>query len=193
MGGTLAYEMAQQLKAAGADVRLVAMMDTYNWVEAGVSGGLRSALERFYFHAGNFWRLPSSLRQEYIQEKWRVLRDGEWRNLLGRQEAGDRPEGADEPRIAPVQASNDEACLAYRPKPLAVPLTLIVPQLNYHAYPDPMMGFAGLAQAGIERNELPMNPHAMLVEPFVEHLASALRSSIESALRTSPADSRQAA
>ena len=37
------------------------------------------------------------------------------------------------------------------------------------------MGWGKLALGGIEIVELPVNPHAMLVEPFVKHLAPELR------------------
>ena len=44
----------------------------------------------------------------------------------------------------------------------------------FAAFPDPHMGWGKIARDGLDIVELPLNPHAMLVEPFVQHLAAAL-------------------
>jgi hypothetical protein len=47
--------------------------------------------------------------------------------------------------------------------------------VNYSVYPDPQMGWGDLALGGLDIVDLPVNPHAMLVEPYVRQLAAALK------------------
>ena len=53
--------------------------------------------------------------------------------------------------------------------------TLFKPHINYKFYPDPKMGWSDLALGGLDIVELPVNPHAMLVQPFVQELAARLK------------------
>ena len=185
MGGTIAYEMAQMLLKAGEKTELLAMLDTYNFGLALKTSSTSLLLQKVKFHVGNFMKLSPGEMVKYIKEKARVARDGELANLLGRK-APAEPTAAnsDEPtqiREASVQASNDAACDRYEPKPYAGKLTLFKPKVNYDFYPDPKMGWGDLARGGIDPVELPVNPHAMLVEPYVQTLANELKARIDQA------------
>jgi amino acid adenylation domain-containing protein len=183
MGGTIAYEMAQMLLKAGETTRLLAMLDTYNFGLALKTNSTSHLLQKMKFHVGNFVKLSPGEMVKYIKEKARVARDGELANLLSRKgPAEPASPGSDEPtqlREASVQASNDAACDRYEPKPYAGTLTLFKPKVNYDYYPDPKMGWGDLAKGGIDPIELPVNPHAMLVEPYVQLLATELKSRID--------------
>jgi hypothetical protein len=74
-----------------------------------------------------------------------------------------------------VQAINDHAGDIYDPKPYPGMLTVFKPHKNYKFYPDPKMGWEHLALGGLDIIEMPINPHAMLVDPYVELLAQELR------------------
>ena len=76
---------------------------------------------------------------------------------------------------ASVQEFNDHAADIYDPRPYSGVLTLFKPHINYKFYPDPKMGWGDLAQGGLDIVEMPINPHAMLVEPYVELLARELK------------------
>jgi hypothetical protein len=54
-------------------------------------------------------------------------------------------------------------------------LTLFKPKANYKFYPDPKMGWGELAKDDLEIVELPFNPHAMMIEPYVQVLAKELK------------------
>ena len=188
MGGTIAYEMAQQLLAAGETVQLVALLDTYNFALVQYPTGVRCALQKIGFHFRNLTRLSPKEIGSYLAEKVRVAREGEWIHLFATA-SSDSPkphesssESVREPR---VQESNDQACLAYQPQRYAGELTLFRPQVNYDFYPDPQMGWGDLVQGGIINLELAVNPHAMLVEPFVSELAKLLKTRIDDALTAS--------
>ena len=47
LGGTVAYEMAQRLQAAGEEVALVAMLDTYNFSRALKSSFIGFLVQKF--------------------------------------------------------------------------------------------------------------------------------------------------
>lgn len=179
MGGTIAYEMAQRLRAQGDEVALVAMLDTYNFALMGKNTGVKAIYQKLKFHLGNFVKLRPTEMWDYVREKIRVARDGELRNWIGGAATQSNAADAGETREASVQSVNDAACMAYTPKPYAGALTLFKPQVNYDFYPDPDMGWKNLALGGLHHEELPVNPHAMLVEPYVQDLAQRLKSRIE--------------
>lgn len=179
MGGTIAYEMAQQLRAQGDEVALVAMLDTYNFALMEKNSGARAIYQKLKFHLGNFLKLRPAEMLDYAREKVRVARDGEFKNWIGGVTGKKSTDEGSETREASVQSVNDAACLAYTPKPYAGALTLFKPQVNYDYYPDPDMGWKELALGGLHHEELPVNPHAMLVEPYVQELAQRIKRIID--------------
>jgi thioesterase domain-containing protein len=182
LGGTIAYEMARQLQREGAEVPFLAMFDTYNYARALKGSFTGFILEKLRFHLGNFVRLRPRDMWAYLVEKVRLARDGELANLLTSRpgSAGDVGVARAETGIeANVQAINDRAAEVYQPAPLNARLTLFKPHVNYKFYPDPNMGWEGLALGGLDIVELPVNPHAMLVEPYVRQLAAELKARLD--------------
>src|SRR4029077_19925254 len=59
MGGTVAFEVAQQLQRDGETVALLAMFDTMNWHKIPLTVWSRSshAIQRLFFHTGSFLSL----------------------------------------------------------------------------------------------------------------------------------------
>jgi thioesterase domain-containing protein len=170
--------MARILVGQGQAVSTLALMDTFNfarkhWTGASIARKLR---QRALFHFGNLRQVPFRDWRAYITVKLRIVREGEFsimlnnvRNGLGGSDASDVPSSA-----KGVQMINQRAALRYQPKPYPGILTLINPRVNYSYYKAPAMGWEGLVTGKIETVVLPMNPHAMLVEPFVRELAAAL-------------------
>jgi phthiocerol/phenolphthiocerol synthesis type-I polyketide synthase E len=189
LGGTIAYEMAQRLRADHHEVALVAMLDTYNFSrmeQPSLFGYLR---QKVRFHFRNVVGLPLRKWPGYFANKFRVARDGElsslWkalRNVLERNGTATRHESAS--IEASVQETNDRAAEVYNPKPYTGRVTLFKPRVNYDFYPDPQMGWGDLVTGGLDIIELPVNPHAMLVEPYVEILADRLREGLDEAIRS---------
>ena len=183
LGGTVAYEMAQRLQHEGQAVGLVAMLDTYNFSRALKSSFLSFLLQKLRFHFGNFIGLRPKHMIEYIKEKVRVARDGELANILTSRPGFEMEESvarATSGAEASVQAINDNAAETYLPKPYLGKLTLYKPHINYKFYPDPKMGWGDLALGGLDIVEFPFNPHAMLVEPYIQQLANALITNMSS-------------
>ena len=180
LGGTIAYEMAQRLLNMGERVGLLAMLDTYNFIKAEKVSFTKFMTEKFKFHLRNFTHLNPSEMFGYLKEKKRLAGDGGWANIktempgttlddsFGRAESGIE---------LTVQTINDHAGDIYIPKPYKGRLTLFKPQKNYSFYPDPKMGWGDLAK-DLDIIELPVNPHAMLVEPYVRTLAKEIKNRI---------------
>ena len=175
LGGTIAYEMAQRLVSDGEEVAFVAMLDTYNFSKALKVSPTSFIIQKLNFHLANLTKIHPKNLPGYFKEKLRLGKDGEFANLFSSR-PGATAEGvtrAQDGAEANVQAINDDAVEAYIPKPFPGRVVQYKPQANYKFYPDPKMGWGGLID-DLEIIELPMNPHAMLVEPFVEKLTTEL-------------------
>jgi amino acid adenylation domain-containing protein len=187
LGGTVAYEMAQRLIAQGESVALVAMFDTYNFTRALRSSFASFLLQKLRFHWGNFIRLRPVAMWRYLREKKRIAGDGGWAGIGTEMPGSTLEEGvarAESGIEASVQEINDHAGDIYHPRSYPGVLTLFKPHINYKFYPDPEMGWGDLALGGLDIVEMPINPHAMLVEPYVELLARELKTRLDRAVNS---------
>jgi len=134
--------------------------------------------QKLVFHIGNLAHMRLSSWPGYLSYKLRVARAGEfasfWKTLSRSKKETVRSPGLPS-NEADVQELNDRAAAAYRPKPFGGRVTLFKPRVNYDFYPDPKMGWGDLVTGGLETVELRVNPHAMLVEGYVQELARELR------------------
>ncbi len=182
MGGTIAYEMAQRLVAVGEKVSIVAMLDTYNFTRALKASFASFLLQKLRFHLSNFVRLRPSTMWRYLREKGRIMADGGFAHIRTEMPGSTLQDGvarAESGIEATVQEINDHAGDIYIPKTYPGMLTLFKPQVNYKFYPDPKMGWGDMALQGLDIVELPLYPHAMLVEPYVELLARELKARLD--------------
>jgi len=181
LGGTVAYEMAQILRREGEEVPLVAMLDTYNFSRA-LKVSFRSfLLQKAKFHLANMSRLRPGDMLQYLQEKIRLGFGGELANLKTSMPGSSQADGVSRATSGPeaqVQAINDYAAEHYDPAPYPGRLTLFKPRFNYKFYPDPKMGWGDLVLGGLDIVEVAVNPHSMLLEPYVSVLATQLKERI---------------
>src|SRR5436309_3192543 len=87
LGGTIAYEIAQQLQGQGQDVALLALFDTLNWAKMSTASywdRAYSQLQRLLFHGGNFSLLDSKNKRKFFKEKAEILRERSrlWRGIF---------------------------------------------------------------------------------------------------------------
>src|ERR1700722_19692947 len=86
MGGTVAYEVAQQLQSEGETVALLAMFDTTNWhkIPLNIWSRTSHAVQRVFFHAANFLTLDSAGKAKFVKEEMTILRNRipVWRGAL---------------------------------------------------------------------------------------------------------------
>ena len=86
MGGTVAFEVAQQLRAEGEPVALLALFDTMNWHKIPLTVWSKSshATQRLFFHAASFFSVDSGGKARFLKEKFGVLKNRlpVWRGML---------------------------------------------------------------------------------------------------------------
>jgi thioesterase domain-containing protein/acyl carrier protein len=192
MGGTLAYEVARQLRSAGEEIALLALFDTMDWSKVklpGPAANLYHQWERLVFHVLNFFRLDGDGKRKFFSEKMEALRNRlpVWRGMLKAkfsQSGGDAAD-AQERVLGAIWQANDNACVVYEPPPFAGTLTDFRPMKQYRMFDLPNAKWERLAQGGAQVVELPVYPAGMLVEPFVKHLAAALRTAMDGAIAKS--------
>jgi thioesterase domain-containing protein/acyl carrier protein len=188
MGGTVAFEVAQQLQAEGEPVALLAMFDTMNWHKIPLTIWSKSshATQRLFFHAASFFSVDSAEKSKFLKEKFDTLKSRipVWRGmLLSRFRTGTSNGVSDSLVLGQIWQANDRASWNYIPKSYPGMVTDIRPAKQYRVFSKPDLKWDRLARGGQDVIVLPVNPAMMLVEPFVEHLAAAMRRSIDAAIK----------
>ncbi len=185
LGGTLALEMARQLRSQGETVALIALLETYN---ARAIGGVPSravrtcrAAQNLGYHVGNFSRIRAAGRWAFLREKYRVLtaRTRVWLASRFRKRSYSH---------LMVRRANDHAERAYLPARYDGRVALFRPETHFWRLDDPKFGWGDLHE-NLDVYTLPFYPRGMLVEPFVQTLARRLDEAIEAALVESVAES----
>lgn len=190
MGGTIAFEVAQRLQADGEQIALLALFDTMDWSKIPAPsfwGKSYRAVQRLVFHAANFLRLDSAGKARFFSEKTRAFRNRipVWRGmLLARFDTHSRANISESRVSGQIWRANDLACVNYVPKSYTGALTDFRPIKQYRMYDQPNAKWNLLAQGSHEIVVLPVYPAGMLLDPFVEHLAVALRKCIDASIRT---------
>jgi thioesterase domain-containing protein/acyl carrier protein len=193
MGGTIAFEIAQQLRAQGEQIALLALFDTLNWYKVplpSIWGKTQHSGQRLIFHAANFFSLDSAGKAKFFLEKVKVFRSRipVWRGMLLRRFARNSPTSNSKSRVlGQVWEANDCAGFHYDPRPYPGVITEFRPRKQYRLCNKPELKWDRLAQGGQEIVVLPVYPAGMLVEPFVKHLAAALMRSIDAAIHNGKA------
>ncbi len=187
-GGLVAYEVAQQLRSAGEEIALLALFDTMNPCKIqppSVASRTYYDLERLWFHAANFMRLDFEGKSSFFREKIHALKSRLpvwWGMILAK--FGEKSEQVSGPRVlGQIWQANDVACQNYVPQPFPGVLTDFRPLKQYRSLDKPDAKWERLALQGQNIVVLPVYPAGMLLEPFVKHLAVALKKVIDGAIR----------
>lgn len=181
MGAKVAFEIARILDNQGDEVKFLALLDSYNF-NAPNHSNVESSIwsyysELFRFHANNLTSLGLTEVPNYIKEKGRMAVEA----FRGRFKASVKKQirninVADSNYF--IQDINDKAGQTFVAKPYKGPATLFKPKRNYKTFIDPKMGWGEVVQNKLTIVTLDLNPHAMLVEPFVKELASAFNDNL---------------
>jgi len=184
MGGVVAYEMSQQLRARGEEVALLALLDSTARAEADREGSADdlTLLEMFAEDAG----LPLE-RLGLSREELEGLAPGEQLSrVLGRARAvrAVPPEiGAEEVGLLfEVFKANLRASRGYVPRPNTCPVTLLrASESPAGEGQDESKGWAARAAGGLEVHVVPGDHYSILREPNVKVLAGLLAACIRAA------------
>jgi acyl-CoA synthetase (AMP-forming)/AMP-acid ligase II/thioesterase domain-containing protein len=195
-GGLIAFEMAQQLRAQGQEVALLAILDA-RMPAAGRFQGWWHPVSPLRILANSYYWVKDELLQTSVGQLWgrtgRKLRVAARRvsSLLVRPELHSR--GKDivdrvfDASIIPewyrkMLAAHYEAAEKYVPKVYPGRLTLIRARTQpLSRVPTHDLGWGKLAGGGLEVTVIPGNHETVLTEPCVRELAGRLRDHIQKA------------
>ena len=189
MGGTIAFEMAQQLCSQGQEVGLLVLLETYNWVnfkKPSIFSKTRYYMQKIDFHARNLFIADN--KWTFLHEKMKVAKNRSkmWTGGLQAKILNKSPQGNGfNESLARLWETNDRAAANYQPKVYPGRITQFRPMKEYAWYQNSDMGWENLAARGVEDHVLPVYPAGMLVEPFVEKLAAELKTCITRAVEHS--------
>jgi phthiocerol/phenolphthiocerol synthesis type-I polyketide synthase E len=187
LGGTIAYEMAQQLQSSGQKVALLALFDTMNWSRIKPLTIWDKALhstQRVIFHAANVLRSDAKGKIKFLREKIIATRQRipVWRGLMvGKFQRNSADLKSKSLALGKVWEANHLASMRYVPKPFDGVITDFRPLKQYQLFKNPDLKWEQLAREGQRVFVLPVYPGGMLVEPFVRRMASVLRQAIDTA------------
>lgn len=185
LGGIIALEMAQQLRAEGEQVSLVGMIETYNvhlnrYRESRLLS-LFHLLQNMGYHLGNLAGLPMPERIKFLHTKILVEKGRFAIRLKTYFEAGKGKKKPLYPHLAITEA-NEQAATNYVPRPYSGPVLVFKPKVNFVGQNDPSFGWGEVVREGLTVCKLPIYPKAMLVEPFVKKVAEEFNAFVGKAL-----------
>jgi amino acid adenylation domain-containing protein len=179
LGGVIAFEMARQLRAAGEEVELLAMLDSSPSIAGGVDlAGMPddvSLLLDIVAYVANLWNKPDlSASRDELEALAPEARLDFVLDLL--READFLPQGVGRDRlhrVLDVYRANGLAVRGYELSSYAGPLTLFK-AAEGPASPD-AFGWSELVAGGVEVETVPGHHLNLLAEPNVRTLAERLR------------------
>jgi amino acid adenylation domain-containing protein len=186
-GGTIALEMAQQLRAAGERIALLCMFDTYGPGYRAPPTGLRRALYapveaylRVEHHVGSIFMLPTEERAAYARSKLQkaLTEGGEVLETYRRHVARGvftRIGRSIPEELEAVRNLVNEAVARYVPRAYEGRITLFRARRQAPgAADDPTLGWGPIALGGLEIHGMPGYHASMISEPRVRLLATEL-------------------
>src|SRR3989454_1054207 len=197
MGGKIALEMARVLNERGQSVAMLAMLDTFNVNLANAANFRTSKLsyvcQMIMFHASNLFAHGPQESWLYLREKVRQAHEvtaGFLSAIFNNFHLPQRNGSVGSKVVVQefIQSVNDRAGFAYIPRSYSGPVTLFKHKRNYSVFSDPKMGWSEVLTGPLEIVELDMNPHAMLVEPFVQKPAAEINIRLCDLFKLRPSD-----
>jgi amino acid adenylation domain-containing protein len=187
MGGTIAYEAAQQLHDAGEEVALLALLDTMNWrIPLSAWDKATMHIERLIFHAVALLNADRASRLNFLRGKLYDLkrRIPVWEGTIQhRLKRGLSQKQSNSGIQARIWLNNHKAALGYLPKPYPGTVTDFRPSRQYRALNKSEMKWDRLAKGGQRVMVVPGYPAMMLLEPYVGELATLLAGCIDDGIR----------
>ena len=182
LGGVVAFEMAQQLRAAGEEVGLLVLIDCF------MPGPVeylhvRPVLTQYLDgHLGQLLLLPPAAKLKCVA-KWAVNGFIRLASTVGAFRCNDSLSRA----TRRVMRANTSAVIAYRPEPYAGKITQFVcSDATLRAYEDRRLAWDSVAADGLEVHVVSGDHLSMLEEPHVRTMARKLQSCLARAESRTP-------
>ncbi len=186
-GGSVAFEVAQQLVAAGEQVAFVCGIETYDWstspaARLSVWVKMDYEFERLYYHGRNFLSLGLHDKRSFVRSKLDRLKSRlrVWKGMFAGLLRRKKPQ-----RRGPIDWNelwrrHDEISVRYFPKPYPGKLLLIRPKKDYRTY----IGKEDLqALGGVRIVRLSAFPACLMTPPYVDQVARLIEASIDEGLQ----------
>jgi phthiocerol/phenolphthiocerol synthesis type-I polyketide synthase E len=176
MGGTVAFEMAQQLRKQRHTVGLLALIDTYNWALLKRA----SLIDDFYFRVQQWW-----FSWQRGGSRWKELQDrGLWWLPLVALPVRKEPSRISnnvcgKPMADCVLERHVQAALSYKPQVYPGRILHVRATRQCARYKRPELSLNSLALNGVEELFLRGYPAQIFQEPLVRQLAAKLRACID--------------
>jgi thioesterase domain-containing protein/acyl carrier protein len=194
LGGVVAFEMAQQLRAQGEQIGLLALLDTYPSGyakilrnEATFAASIDRGVRRMRTHLANLHSLSVKDKVAYLFKKARFApskaRSQVWRRVYQTYQSLGRPLPK---TLRDVKEFNSLAVRNYVPKVYGGSVTLFWASEDLRTSKDLVDGWRALAGGGMEVHEIPGTHLDIIKEPHVSELATKLRSCLATAQTTRP-------
>ncbi|HEY9665321.1 MAG TPA: non-ribosomal peptide synthetase, partial [Coleofasciculaceae cyanobacterium] len=176
-GGTVVFEMAQQLHAQGQKVALLALFDAPSPI---LLKNMPCFRYRLYIHRCNMSRLEPKEKLIYVLEEMLESINRRINKMtINYEQIGNFFKRLPE-KYKLIKEINMEACRNYEPHIYPGKITLFRSLLRLASYyDDPQMGWGELAAGGVEIQEVPGKHITMLSEPHVRVLAEKLQASLD--------------
>ncbi len=185
-GGMVALEMAQQLRALGKEVALVALVDTYPESYRRILRDM-SRLRHAELRFSEIMAWPRAEKLEFVRRRFAGLR----RRIAARLRPTKLP-GADaklvtESALAAVRRANTLAAARYEPRPYAGPVVMFWASKSFVGSSYRFrMAWHALVPVGLEMHIIPGTHSTMFEEPSLGYLAEKMRQCLDRA-RVAPA------
>ena len=174
-GGVVAYEMAQQLRAAGERVPVLVMLDTYlagppteRYREMLAASPLHGPGYRLDYHVGQLLLRSPRHALEYLTGRLRKRFGGVAGPIAAAIHAAS-------PAVRHVIESNLRALAAYEPQPYSGRVEMLLSRDEpERAFCDRRLAWADLVEDGLSLRYIPGNHDGMLEEPQVATVAAVL-------------------
>ncbi len=184
MGGTVALEMAQQLRTQGQEVALLVFMETYNWS----STPTKSFLDNVYYYIQKIqfnWGRLLSPEKGFVKRRIALIRERialMVETINSRHGFKYRRYNGYHSLLFTLEKTNDGAAVEYKPHVYPGRIVHFIPDKEYKSHTLPELNWKGLVEREIELHKLPVYPRQMLTEPFVQLLAEKLAVYLNKAL-----------
>jgi aspartate racemase len=185
LGGTIAYEMAQQLSEAGDEIDLIVLIETCNIQnnKTKLSFLLKSLhkIENIFFQMMNLRITRKHNRFNYFNEKlnvelnrFKVKIDILYSKIISFVNSDKRMNY----QHLLINKINDNAQNVYMPRAYNGKVILFRPIRYFTGYNDQHLGWKNLINSNLDVIQMPCYPRGSLNEPFVKYLAEKMEAAI---------------
>ena len=181
MAGVLAYEMAQQLRAAGEEVPLLVLFDSNNPAYLRSFQGWKAAHIRLFLFVRKLLYHRRKIHRMSLLSAWKLIRERARKfELIAPRKPPLALNVEDEKNVEHFFQYSWQvqyyAATHYTPKPYDMPLVLLRSEaLQNGLFRDPHLGWSKVALGGMHLFEMPGEHDHMFLEPDVQRLADSLK------------------